>query len=533
VKPLRGKASVLFFLVSVLVFLGALFIVYRGVMGFRESRILDDILTRVDGRLEQELYEDIPELLDEASGVVSTPRNALRVLKRSYRLAEATEAYDRLQERAEAWYRRFPRDSEITAVAVYSFLESREAGAFRTPPEDRFLDTYPYLGAAYLLRTGAEVERTDHPYDLLFLGEASPPQVFFDAARVTNRSEYAIDGVLQLASSGFVRDSLREGEERSLSEVEPLLVATLAYDVGEWNRAAELLAPIPGNDGASLALRADAMYLAGRVETARQGYEALFRRGGDYAPFAYNNAALLAADRDKRVEILREGLATHPGDGTLVAALLEYEGRGGVESHLATLGREMARSPGGRDRLVFYLLTEADSREPEANAAQLWSLANAYPTDMTLRRYLLWYLEGIGRLAETERLVTGTETGVSSSLVFYRALYHNSRDRSEEAFLDFRRAHQSLFGWEAAHNAAVLALGLGRFAEAIELLKDAQGEPWYDLTDRRRSVLKVLEARVLLRQGDRQGARQRLREALAMSPGNTEAVRLFAAMEDQ
>lgn len=536
-----GKARVLFFLVSLAVFIGSIFVVYRGVSSIRESRLLGDILVRVDARLQNGRYQDVDALLDEASQVVSTPRNALRVLKRAYRLGEETRDQGPLRRRAEEWHRRYAGNSDIAAVAVLTFLQSEDAKRHRIVLPDEFFDDYPYLGAGYLLLTGIESDRRDFPYALVRLHESSTPAAFFEAARVTGSSAYAVNGVLQLASGGFLRDARREGDGFGLSEVDPVLMATLAYDLGDWNRAAELLGPMPRNDEASLALRGDVMYLAGKTETARHAFEALFLTGYPFGPVSFNNAALLFPNREARVQTLRQGLLRYPGDAMLLAALIDYEGTQAAEDQLSILEARVSRGVGvgaeepasARDRLIHYLLTEADSRPPDSNAAQLWSISNRYPRDVTALRYLSWYLSGIGRLDELESLVSERGAEVSRSLVFYRALFHNSRGRREAAFLDFRTAHEALFSWEAAHNAAVLALELGRFSEALALLDEAQREPWYHLTDSRRGRLKLLEARVHLRQGDTEAARRSLRESLALAPGNTAAMRLFGALEEQ
>jgi predicted negative regulator of RcsB-dependent stress response len=535
------KARALFFVVSLAVFLGSLFIVYRGISTFREARLLEDILTRVDARLESGRYGDVNPLLDEASRVVSTPRNALRVLKRAYLFAEETGSDAPLRDRALEWHRRYTGSSDIAAVAVLAFLESEDSEGRRIEPADDFFDDYPYLGAAFLLKRGMASDRTEYPYLLLDLGKASTPGAFFAAAEASGRSEYAVDGVLQLASGGFLRDAQIQGELFGLSSVQPMLMATLAYDIGDWGRAADLLAPIPSNEAASLALRGDVMYLAGKSDTARRAYEALFLTGYPFGPVSYNNAALLYPEKEARVQLLRDGLLRYPGDAMLLAALIDYEGREAGEEQLSILAGRFSPSVGvaaeqptsARDRLVYYLLTQADSRPPAANAAQLWSIANAYPQDATALRYLAWYLSELGRVEELGSLMNERGAEVSRSLVFYRALFHNSEGRPEAAFLDFRAAHEALFSWEAGHNAAVLAMELGRFSEALQLLDEAQGEPWYQLTDSRRGRLKVLEARVRLRQGDTEAARRSLREALALAPGDTTAILLIDALEDQ
>lgn len=536
-----GKARALFFLVSLAIFLGSLFVVYRGINTFRESRLLDDILTRVDARLEAGRHEDVDALLDQASRVVSTPRNALRILKRAYRLAENSGNPAGLRSRSLAWHRRYKGSSDIAAVAVLAALVSGDAGGREIEPGDDFFDDYPFLGAAFLLEKGIESDRSDHPYVLLDLGEASTPAAFFEAAEVTGRPEYAVDGTLQLASGGFLRDAQIQGQNFGLSAVEPVLMATLAYDLGDWERASELLAPIPSNEEASLALRGDVMYLAGRPDTALRAYETLFLTGYPFGPVSYNNAALLYPEDEARVELLRDGLLRYPGDAMLLAALTDYDGSEAVEEQLAILSGRLSPAAGAtadqpnssRDRLVYYLLTQADSRPPDANAAQLWSIANDYPQDITALRYLSWYLSELGLVDELETLVADRGAEVSRGLVFYRAFFHYSEGRLEAAFLDFRTAHEGLFSWEAAHNAAVLGMELGRFSEALRLLDEAQREPWYQLTDSQRGRLKVLEARVLLREGDTDGARRSLREALAFAPGNTDAVQLFDALEDQ
>ncbi len=536
-----GKGRALFFLVSLAVFLGSLFLVYRGISSFREARLLDDILTRVDARLETGRYGDVDALIDEASQVVSTPRNALRVLKRAYLLAEVTSDVAPLRVRATQWHRRYGGSSDIAAVAVLAFLRSGDTEGNRLELDDDFFDDYPYLGAAVLLRSGIESDRDQHPYVLLNLDGASTPAAFFEAARVTARAEYAADGVLQLASAGFLRDAQIQGESFGLAGVEPVLMATLAYDLGDWDRAAGLLAPIPNNEPASLALRGDVMYLAGKTDTARRTFESLFFSGYPFGPVSYNNAALLYPDQAARVQILWDGLDRYPGDAMLLAALVDYEGPEAAEEELSITARRLSSSVGvaagrptsARDRLVYYLLTQADSRPPAANAAQLWSIANSYPEDVTALRYLAWYLSELGRVEELESLVAERGAEVSRSLVFYRALFHQSEGRQEAAFLDFKTAHEGLFAWEAAYNASVLAMELGRFPDALQLLDEAQAEPWYNLTDSRRGLLKVLEARVHLRQGDTEAARRSLREALALAPGNTAAIRLIDALEDR
>ncbi len=327
-KLLPVKGRVVFFLVSLAVFLGSLFVIYRGISSFREARVLDDILTRVDARLETGRYGDVNGLLDEASRVVSNPSNALRILKRAYLLAELTGDVAPLKMRATEWHRRYRGNSDIAAVAVHAFVRSEDTEGSRLELHDGFFDDYPHLGAAFLLRSGVESDRDEHPYVLLSLDDASTPAAFFEAARVTGRREYAADGVLQLASGGFLRDAQNQGESFDLAGVEPLLMATLAYDLGDWDRAAELLAPIPNNEPASLALRGDVMYLAGKTETARRAFESLFLTGYPFGPAGYNNAALLYPDRAARVQVLRDGLDRYPGDAALLAPL---NGRAGPD----------------------------------------------------------------------------------------------------------------------------------------------------------------------------------------------------------
>jgi hypothetical protein len=548
----RGRA--LFFVASLVIFLASIYVVYRGVVSFREARILDDVLTRIDARIDAGRLQDVPDLLDQATRVVSSPANALRLLKRAVRLTELTEDYSALRERSRFWHRRFARNSRITALAVFAGLrvEDRQAAMTALHPEDRFFEDFPHLGAAYLLYrysgdpgelpAAAAAERGlsgAYPYRLLSLDGSSPSTAFFEAAEATGRREYAANGVLQLAAGGVLRDALLQAEAMGLTPTDPLLVATLAYDVGDWQKAADLLAPFPANDRDSLSLRGDAMYLAGRHQTARQAYETLFGAGRPEGPRAINNAALLPSTPEERLQLLREGVRRYPGDPVLVAALTGYLGPRETRrllDQLEGLIAESAGQPGpssGYGELVLYLLSEADRRPPDANAAQLWALANRYPETVAIRRYLAWFLAGIDRREEVGRAVEGPAADVSRSLAFYRGLYHNSRGRREEAFIDFLSAHHGRYTWQAAYNAGVVGLELNRLAEVRELLRNAQGEAWYRLSDAERSRLKLVEARLFIAEGNREAARRATREALALSPESTAATRLHDALEDE
>ena len=570
---MRPRVRLLFFFASLLIFLASIYVVYRGVISFREARILDDIVSRIDARIDAGRLGDIPHLLDEASEVVSTPANALRLLKRAFALAELTEDYGSLRERSKEWHRRFSEDSRLTALAVFSALraEGDKPDALEAlRPQERFFDDHPHLGAAYLLFRYSDAEpplrelgvEARYPYRLLALNRASPATLFFEAAEATGRKEYAVNAILQLASGGVVRDALRRGEGAGLAVSNPLLTATLAYDVGDWEKAADLLEPMPAGDFGSIALRSDAMYLSGGRDTAARGYETLFRAGEPLGPRAFNNAALIPTERSDRLALLREGLRRYPGDAILVAALDGYLSDGERGRYVDQLRRriadreaqsEMNRDPSrsraavrleqsleaddtgepGVEELVLYLLVEADRRPPEANAAQLWALANRSPESRLPRRYLAWFLAGLGRTEELAPAVEGPRADVSRSLAFYRGLYHNSRGQFEEAFVDFRSAHHGRFAWQAAYNAAVIGLKLGRMPEVREILRNAQGEAWYRLSDFERSRLKLMETRLFIREGNRRAALRAAREALALAPESTAAIRLYDALEDE
>ncbi|MDR2133745.1 MAG: hypothetical protein LBP27_01465 [Treponema sp.] len=350
-------------------------------------------------------------------------------------------------------------------------------------------------------------------------------------------------------------------EIRNLIAVSPSpesvrFAAEYFYDFGDPLRSAELFSLLP--DEAALSRQADALWLGGYAESARNIWKILAAPAGADAggqiPRALYNLALSAADESEERELLGR-LAALPESSApgRTFGLIRYSRLFSAPQGIAILesaapGRARgAAADGGtsrglRDPLVELELLRrgAETWEPGRTAGEIWLLLGRHGGEENLYQWAAWYFGLQRNYGESAALLKiAARRGFSGEWLSFREALQRIRDGGfDEAEESLRRlaAGGGTADWTGAAAWAGANLGLVLEARrspagALEYYEKAaaalqEGDAPPEQAQYRRetcSRIRFCIARCLLALGRPEQSRRALEYALDLNPDNLKA----------
>lgn len=451
-------------------------LIFSEVRRGRAERAVEAALTRADARRAEGELEAAVEALEEGALFARTARQWLSLVKRAYRISEATGDYTRTASLAARGARTADNDLDLLSVAVHAALRAEDPAQALALMEDAPNTTrLDALRAEALLSAGTAPTERRGQFDVLAaLSRRTPPKDFSQAFDRTADPRFAVNEALRLAEEGDTAGALGALEERDLVRVYPVVAAYLAYDLEDYERYEALLGEMAPERSVSpehLTLQADIALLRGQEAEADALYAELREAVPGFSPVQYHNAAWLARERaEVAVELLARGAERFPAhtgiaraqvlaavDGTAAVAADQDAARDLLRRRRTEVGR-----PVTLDVLEMHLWGRRIG-PVSGVVARLWDLVNRYPQRTLPVRYLGWYLVSIGDWPELSVLVDrhgDAEDGLTGVYQGILAARDGDWTAARELFVT------DTGGWESAYNAGLAAMALGVPREA-------------------------------------------------------------------
>jgi tetratricopeptide (TPR) repeat protein len=360
------------------------------------------------------------------------------------------------------------------------------------------------------------------------------------AAEGGERERYLVNSAIRTLLGGNVPEALSQVDAlfagMPLRSETWLFGAEFFYDHGSFVRSAELFSHF--TDDSSIARQADALWLAGFVESAETLWKmaGVDGRPGDARSRSLYNLASVSPSPDEQqlwLEILfQEDLSYEPGR---VFALIRFSRLASSDRALAIL-EKTDRSEGLFD--LELLRRKSEGWSVDKTVAETWVLVNNHPQDPRLYQWAAWYFDFQRRYGETALLLVQAErSGVKEPwLDLHKAFALIREDKLPEAEQLLHAVGEQGYGrfWQIPADLALI-LDLRRNPrEALELYEIAAGLQT-DTVSRLRSVaagapelkdaarVQTRIARCLRSLGREAESRRVLDYALDLDPDNLEA----------
>jgi tetratricopeptide (TPR) repeat protein len=486
----------------------------------------------------------LAELEKKALGVESQ----LSVLKRRRRLAgqfpEYTENYLAAALRAQE---NFPYSEPLALAASEALLLAAEAKNAGQDPElsarlgalAEKLSAGSQALAALALRVLAGECADVRSVAAMHEGE----RLFAIAASETQGAEHQLltinSAVLRIHNGNIpgalaqIESLLTEGEN---SEATLKTIAGLLYDYGEALRAAAILAPF--TDPQSIAREADALYLGGNIDGAKNLWKLLLSPGDEVPQLirerALYNLGVLETDTRTARGYLEELFRTRPGNINGVIRYSRFLPAPEAVALLEGLGPEnsgnadfypgdprQGNSSSGDFRLGLEILKrKRDLVQAARLAAETWIFINKYPQEPIAYEWGAFYF-GLQRFYdETAILLKNAAFNKieSPALSLHETLLlalNGSMEDSEERLRDMAKTGSA--GWRVYAN-------LGRLREARR--KPQEALAYYEAAlslqhdPAEGARLELCAARIYAALGKTQEARNSLQRAAELDPDN-------------
>jgi tetratricopeptide (TPR) repeat protein len=319
-----------------------------------------------------------------------------------------------------------------------------------------------------------------------------------------------------------IESLLNEGEtsERTLKTA-----AALIYDYGDPLRAAALLAPF--TDPESIAREADALYLGGGVDGAKNLWKLLLSPG-DEVPQAIRERALynlgvLATDKRAALGYLEELFRINPGNSS---GIMRYSRLLPAPEAVALLEGLGSGKPGNADfpLELEILKRKRDLVQPARLTAETWLLINKYPKEPAVYEWGAFYF-GLQRLYDESAILlknAGFNNVESPALSLYEALFlilNGAMESGEAHLLDLAKSGQA--DWSIYANLGRLREARRSPGEALAYYQAALSPPQGpEAAPPERARVELRAARVNLALGKTQEARKSLDHAAELDPDN-------------
>lgn len=519
------------------------------------------VLARADAALLQNRPDWARSILTETPPSLSVP-GWLQWEKRVHAVAVQTGAWDWAAETAALAQAQYPGNPELTAYRVWALLQARRP-AEAVVAGEKVLSGTPWEGL--LVQARVEVEPIAPDWDQLaeVLSKPSPEalEAYGRLTRFVSDPQLKKNALLSALGSGRLDEASRylgvlSPEERERPPFDRLQ-ALMAYDQGDWTRAAALLKAVAGSHPDSWMVLADVYLHLGNPSQAKIVYDQLLASSEGELPesLVVNRASLALADQDP---------------GLALKILSRIVGRGGTTDRIRLLSLEARFQLGEREevRKTLDAILEGPEETPLVLEAELlkgrlfpewtslprlWSLVHRHPEFSPLVERLAWLLlvaqdyPGAHRALDLHEAVTFQKHAeVGWWVPWLRALIFASEDRLEAASESFAAVGDSwrdatyYAAWslvrqtqaqKASEDTRKVALddALEKIRKALELLPpDAEPEALH-----RRSVWLTRKAELELalvplqlparRAGLQASAIESLRQAIQLDPENLRA----------
>ncbi|TVQ38396.1 MAG: hypothetical protein EA384_09270 [Spirochaetaceae bacterium] len=550
----RVIASWAFLLFAAALFAAMVLVMHDYVRNRRITREMAGALQRIDQLLEQRRFDQAETEIERAIGTASSSLSWLRLIRRARVVAEATGRARLLGTISNRAAEALPGNRELQALAVYAdlrtgeYLRAAERGSARLADDPR----YRTLVAEAFLRAGRSIrladEHGDEPAVLTTLGRDSTSAELLHAETITGDPRFGANAVLRALEDGDWATADEISDDLRFARRFALLHAYLQFDHGDFDGFFQSLERIEDQSAADdqvLLMTADVSMLRGEYLQAARLYDEVriaALSSSELPPQLFLNRAWLsdrASHADRQTETvgwLQEGLAHHPGSWEIRRALAIEIGDTDPDRARHLLVNAEADRRASADLLLEQLLSVR--REVSAGIASLWQLAEAYPHDEAVRRYLAWFLVGLPHPGELDRLLSmypgeTADDGLDPDpLAFYRGVAAVGQSELGDALEHFTAAARNEVDWYAAVNAARIALFLRQYDHAAQMVELMVRALRANLrSPERESTTVAIEAALLAAQGEFGAAAESARAALELDRGNVHARTVLRYLE--
>lgn len=489
--------------------------------------------------------------------------------KRVVATAEATQTWDWTLASTGAAQAQYPGNLEITSVHVWALLKAGRASEAQalgqkvlvgTPWEDLALQASVEASGlgqgdwSNLVQVLAQPSaESQHVYERL-AGMSPEPNLRKNALLVA-----LAQGNLEMARSHLGVLSPAQRDQAPFDRLQGLM----AYDQGDWSRAAALLKALSHQKESQLVL-ADVYLHLGDTAPAGVIYDQWLKDGSEIPPSVAINRATLALDEGApglALEVLRRFSEQGPLGGQDRVTLLDLEARFRL-GEVASVRQALVTFPENRGELSLEAELLKGRLFPELSSVpKLWSLLHKAPDYQPLAERLAWLLlrdqdyPGAHRVLDLHEAALSQRGGaVPWWVLFLRAMTYGAEGRLVEADQTFSRVESAwrtasfYADWsliaavrsmksEPAEREPLLSAALERLTQGLELLP-----PRSEAADRQRRSLwltrrgELQSALVPLVTPARRGilrsaAAEDFRQARSLDPDNLRASFLLRQAE--
>jgi len=360
-------------------------------------------LAKADAALVQDRPDLARKILDEPPATLGVA-GWLQWDKRVFAVANRTGAWDWAEKAARAGQAQFPGNPDLAALVVWCLSRQGKAGEASALAEKVLPKSTwgPLADQVRIEAAGwARGDWSDLRQKLADPGPASGP-VYGALATLVSDPGIRRNALLSALAAGRLDEArqLLDGLSSTQRDQPPFdrLQALMAYDQGDWARAAALLKNLPKDQSDHLLLLADVYLHLGDRAQARIIYDQMAADHPDDLPLALglNRAALALEDRepDRALELLTRTAQAHPDLGPEAVRLPTLEARfqnGETEAVRQALDRLIAEGQESEGALDAELLK--GRLFPEwTSVPRLWSLLHRHPASQPLAERLAWTL---------------------------------------------------------------------------------------------------------------------------------------------
>jgi Tfp pilus assembly protein PilF len=510
---------------------------------------LNELLARADDALNRSYWEEAEQAVSRAGAAAAAPEEMLRVLKRRWLLARATDDYGPLREYALDAAARHPDNPALYQTALFACLRSGDPARAAS-----LSHAFPGLPAVQSLEAEAAIAAGADSTDPALTGVPlyarsrgltgqRDPEQFMTAGRDLDDPRYFLDAALLYMNRGEPRSAAAAASRYLLQKEFDEPAGLFAYAAGDFKTAASRLtqaASGQGNRPDLYLVAGDSLLAAADPAGAAVLYEAAVTRSRDFSSLPYLRLAYIRDNQNRPDEASRwlERAATAlPDDKNAVAAhALRVAAAGGRANARQVLESYLAGHPDDADMLFLTLQFEG----------------RTYSTERLLIRLRAYYFEhpeneDAARLLVAALLADRDTAGVRTVLLHFDERHPDTprawaasawgcldalAGRVERAVDRFSLALRLEDVFEHRYNRAVSLMAAGNLAAAEEDLERAlmllAGRP---AADRWAALTHVRLAALYASQGDKPTALRSLDTALGLDPQNAEAYRLKKSLE--
>ena len=519
-----------------------------GDLQLRKKDTHTEFLLELDGMIGENRFGDAGKKLKKMRRFSGSGSEWVSLLKRCYRLGQATGDYTPLLDYTEKAVSDLPGNESLRALHVFALLKNGKNSKAAEEALKNLTDSrFNSLSAEAALKSDpGKIDESllkDNSYWQLVKGDGmGDPSFYEELALETGDSRLYSAAAITWMMAGRSADAAEQVGMIADPSFD-LLAYHIYYDNGDFDKAADKARNLTYSGAVDYAegilMEADALMAAGKYDDAERLYSSLISEKPQASWIPYINTAWLYL-RQNNMEAFTD----------VLAALADNFGENpDVKNALALLMIQVNRARGeysidpeylarftGKNAWISRAMISSGNHE--RYRTMLWELFNRNRNNEKIAQYFCWYLLGLRDYGELVTVLDKSEEwmGETEWSHFFRGLVDTIAGDLETGEAHFLKALEIKQRWETLYNLAEIYIRMDDTDTAYDYYKRAenilQSSPTDD-DELQISGIQVKIARIQYFHQQYDAAARTLSYALDLDPSNLEALLLRKKLEGE